>query len=111
MPAALAAEIASFFLYWLFLNSGKYRQRMFATQQAMWTKPPSLPRERPAPTERIRAMHLISRVHPPRYFLTTTPPRMVMISGMPDPAACGAKYSTSQAASDAMQTPSTTYIR
>jgi len=86
-PAAQAADRISLVLAceWRYrANSAHCRFPMAA---AMCTKGPSLPTLSPELTDSTSATHLTSRVHPPSTLRTTTPPRIVLISGMPLPAA------------------------
>jgi hypothetical protein len=48
---------------------------------------PSLPRDRPLATLRVRPTALTSKVCRPRNFRMTNPDRMVLTSGIPLPAA------------------------
>jgi hypothetical protein len=79
---------------------------MFPMQLAMCTKGPSLPRDKPDATERAKPSDFVKRVRPPRYpwitnpvgrdistqlpiklLMQALPERMVLISGIPEPAA------------------------
>lgn len=83
---------------------GKNRETMFPTHDATWTSGPSFPKERPEPTERARPIDLAANVQEPKYPRITKPVeddqrqlsgeircsaplRIVLISGIPDPAA------------------------
>ena len=60
---------------------------MLPQQQATCTNGPSLPSIRPALVDNIMPIDLINRVHLPRYPRMMKPPRIVFISGMPEPLA------------------------
>ena len=61
--------------------------RSVAMMLAMCTKGPSLPRGIPLPSVAVSPTILASSVLPERYSFSTTPLRMVFISGMPEPMA------------------------
>lgn len=52
----------------------------------------SLPRGMPLPREQVRPMTLATKVLKVRYSFSTTPLRMVFISGMPEPAGRHSSY-------------------
>lgn len=58
---------------------------------AIWTKGPSLPRGMPLPRAHVSPITLATKVFRVRYSFRTTPRRMVFISGIPEPTACGAR--------------------
>lgn len=58
-----------------------------ATIEAMCTNGPSLPRGKPEPRVQVSPTILAMSVRNVRYSLSTTPRRIVFISGIPDPIA------------------------
>lgn len=75
-----------------------------ATMEAMCTKGPSFPRGIPEPRVAVRPTTLATRVLKVRYSLSTTPLRMVFISGMPEPMAWGATTCTKPVAKSTRNT-------
>ena len=82
-----------------------------AMMLAMWTKGPSLPSGIPLPSVAVRPTILASSVFPERYSFSTTPLRMVFISGMPDPMACGARMWTTPVLKRTRKTGRTTQAK
>lgn len=92
---------------------------MLPIQQAQCTNGPSFPNERPAATVNIIPIRrklcqmsdsknnedipnvLMVSVHLPRYPLIMKPESIVLISGIPEPQAYGAKVRTNEAANKA----------
>mmetsp|Transcript_34975 Transcript_34975/g.100037 ORF Transcript_34975/g.100037 Transcript_34975/m.100037 type:complete len:386 (-) Transcript_34975:56-1213(-) len=109
-PAAAAAENNSLRLpsFW---NCGQNRDRNSAQQTATCTRGPSFPRDMPAATDSARPGTLTQRVRRDTTSGMTKPLRIVLTSGMPDPAAAGAKAKTSHADMPAMSTPRPTLVQ
>jgi len=101
MPAAAAPERSSRFLTSEYAYLENMRADTLATQHAMCTYAASSPTLIPDAIASTRATLLMTNVRPPRYPFITKPPRIVLISGIPEPDAKGAKVRTNQAA----QTP------
>ena len=96
-PAAAVAVrisrvLAAFRLYLL-----NHREMTFPVQTAKWTLGPSLPTESPDPMDNGKPIDLMIKVLAPRKPFMTKPAIITLISEMPDPAAYGAKQSTSMA--------------
>lgn len=78
-PAAAAADkISLFFASFLPYLGNKY-ENIFPMQHAMCTIGPSLPKLKPADTERIKPTDLIISVHLPRYPRMIKPLKIVFI--------------------------------
>ena len=67
---------------------------MFANTDTKWTNGPSFPRFKPEETAKANPMIFVTNVHADKYPRMTTPLSTVLISGTPEPAACGANLLT-----------------
>ena len=85
--------------------------RRVATIDAIWTKGPSFPRGIPLPRVAVKPTIFATRVFAVRYSLRTTPLKMVFISGIPEPMACGATTWTNPALNNTKQIGSDTQAR
>lgn len=73
--------------WYIFPSSGPIRSRMHTwVPKGMCECVTSLPRGMPLPRAQVRPMTLATNVLKVRYSLSTTPLRMVFISGIPEPA-------------------------
>jgi hypothetical protein len=93
-PAAHDAERISRFFASFARYFGNHSHARLPQQLATWTNGPSLPKFSPAPTDKIRPSDLTNKVHPLRKCGMTNPPRIVLISGIPLPAAFLANFCT-----------------
>ena len=80
-------------------------------QQAICTKGPSFPRDKPAETARIIPRVLINKVLTPKYCLITNPDNIVFTSGIPLPTAYGANRHTSSTQYIAKKIPNMVYMK
>lgn len=64
----------------------------------------TFPRLKPDAEDKIRPTDFITKVHFPRYPRMMNPDKMLLISGIPDPAAYGAKDLTKHADMPAIRT-------
>lgn len=78
-PAAAAADKISLFFASFLPYFGNRYENMLPIQQAMCTIGPSLPKLKPADTERIKPTDLIINVHFPKYPLIIKPLNIVLI--------------------------------
>lgn len=86
-PAEQAELSVSLLLASLWENFGNSLVRIFAAQAAMCTKGPSFPRFMPVATERVSPTALTTRVLIPKKPCIIKPDKIVLTSGMPEPAA------------------------
>lgn len=87
MPEAQAAERSSLSLRPLSLYLGNCMPTRYPTQVEMWTKGPSLPKHMPVATAKTAPNALTARTLRSGKWGITKRDNIVLISGMPDPAA------------------------
>lgn len=91
-------QIGEKILPWFLLYFGNKRANKSAAQLATWINGPSFPTFKPEETEKTKPIHFTRRVLGLLKSWITKPPRIVLISAIPLPAAQGEKVLTKTAA-------------